>query len=99
MTPADPDTPGGALVVPAPGDKPSPSAASTLNRECRMPPTIHAAAEAIRQGTLTPVDLVEQCLERVDRCEERVRAWVFVDRDHARAEAKRLTDELRHGQR
>src|SRR5439155_14225675 len=48
---------------------------------------------------LTPVDLLEQCLERVDRYEERVRAWVFLDRDYARAEAKRLTDELREGKR
>lgn len=61
--------------------------------------TVHATAEEIRQGRLTPVDLLEQCLQRVDRYEERVRAWVFVDRDYARAEAKRLTDELRQGNR
>src|SRR5579884_2063582 len=64
-----------------------------------MPSTLHAAAEAVRQGQVTPIDLVEQCLERIDRCEERVRAWVFVDKEYARAEAKRLTDELRQGQR
>jgi len=60
--------------------------------------TIHAAAAAIRSGSLTPIDLVEECLVRVDALEERVRAWVFLDRDGARREAERLTDELRRGQ-
>jgi Asp-tRNA(Asn)/Glu-tRNA(Gln) amidotransferase A subunit family amidase len=60
--------------------------------------TIHAAAADIRAGRLSPVDLLESCLERIDRFEERVRAWVLVDREGARAEAKRLTDELRRGQ-
>jgi aspartyl-tRNA(Asn)/glutamyl-tRNA(Gln) amidotransferase subunit A len=60
--------------------------------------TIHAAAGDIRAGRLSPVDLLESCLERIDRLEERLRAWVLVDRDGARAEAERLTDELRRGQ-
>jgi aspartyl-tRNA(Asn)/glutamyl-tRNA(Gln) amidotransferase subunit A len=60
--------------------------------------TIHAAAEAIRQRRLTPIDLVEQCLAAIDRWDEKIRAWVLVDRDGARAEAKRLTGELGRGQ-
>src|SRR5882724_3924205 len=63
-----------------------------------MPDTIHEAAEAIRQKKITPVDLVNQCLANIDRWEEKVRAWVFVDREGALAEAKRLTDELARGQ-
>jgi Asp-tRNA(Asn)/Glu-tRNA(Gln) amidotransferase A subunit family amidase len=59
--------------------------------------TIESAAAAIRRGDLTPVDLLEQCLARIDRLEERVRAWVLVDRDRARADAVRLTDELKRG--
>jgi aspartyl-tRNA(Asn)/glutamyl-tRNA(Gln) amidotransferase subunit A len=59
--------------------------------------TIHAAAAAIRAGDLSPVDLLETCLERIDRYEERIRAWVLVDRDGARAEAQRLTEELGRG--
>src|SRR5262245_48099015 len=61
-------------------------------------PTIHAAAEAIRTGTTTPNDLLNACLANIDRYEERVRAWVFVDREGARAEAARLTDEIKRGQ-
>ena len=60
--------------------------------------TIHAAAEEIRQGRLSPVDLLETCLQRIEQVEPRVRAWVFVDRDGARAEAKRCADEVRRGQ-
>jgi aspartyl-tRNA(Asn)/glutamyl-tRNA(Gln) amidotransferase subunit A len=62
-----------------------------------MLPTIHAAAADVRAGRVSPVDLLEACLERIDRLDERVRAWVLVDRDGARAEAERLTDELRRG--
>jgi Asp-tRNA(Asn)/Glu-tRNA(Gln) amidotransferase A subunit family amidase len=56
--------------------------------------TLHAAADAIRQRKTTPLELVEQCLAAIDRWEPRVHAWVFVDREGARAEAKRLGEEL-----
>src|SRR3954451_522107 len=60
--------------------------------------TIHEAAKAMRAGQMTPVELVEECLAAIDRWEKHVRAWVFVDRDGARAEARRLAEELRRGQ-
>src|SRR5262245_51008959 len=59
--------------------------------------TIREAARAIREGRTTPVALLEQCLTRIDRLEERVRAWVFVDREGARDQAVRLTEELKKG--
>jgi aspartyl-tRNA(Asn)/glutamyl-tRNA(Gln) amidotransferase subunit A len=62
-----------------------------------MLPLIHVAAEHIRQGRLSPLDLLNTCLERIEHLEARVRAWVFVDREGARAEAKRLADELQRG--
>jgi aspartyl-tRNA(Asn)/glutamyl-tRNA(Gln) amidotransferase subunit A len=62
-----------------------------------MLPTIHTAAVDIRAGRLSPVELLDSCLHQIDRHEERVRAWVLVDRDGARAEAKRLGDELKYG--
>jgi Asp-tRNA(Asn)/Glu-tRNA(Gln) amidotransferase A subunit family amidase len=61
--------------------------------------TLHAAADDIRTGRRTPVDVLEACLERIDHLEERVHAWVFVDREGARAEVERLTSELRRGNR
>jgi aspartyl-tRNA(Asn)/glutamyl-tRNA(Gln) amidotransferase subunit A len=60
--------------------------------------TIHTAAEDLRRGRLSPVELLDSCLARIDELEPRVRAWVFVDRDGARAEAERLHGELRGGQ-
>ncbi|MBY0459522.1 MAG: amidase [Gemmataceae bacterium] len=59
------------------------------------PLTITEAAEAIRVGTLTPIDLLEQCLARIDRYEERVKAWAYLDREGAREQADRLTAELK----
>jgi Asp-tRNA(Asn)/Glu-tRNA(Gln) amidotransferase A subunit family amidase len=61
--------------------------------------TIHEAAEAIRAGKTTPVELLDQCLARIDKYEEKVRAWVFVDRESARAQAEALTRELQQGSR
>jgi Asp-tRNA(Asn)/Glu-tRNA(Gln) amidotransferase A subunit family amidase len=62
-----------------------------------MLPTIHAAAEEIRKGRLSPVDLVRSCLERIDRCEDRVRAWVLIDREGALARAEECAREIKHG--
>jgi aspartyl-tRNA(Asn)/glutamyl-tRNA(Gln) amidotransferase subunit A len=60
--------------------------------------TIHAASEAIRRGQTSPLDLLETCLERIDRHEARVRAWVLLDRESAREQAEERAAELRRGQ-
>lgn len=59
--------------------------------------TIRETSEEIKAGRLTPVDLLEQCLEQIDRYESRVRAWVLVDRERAMEDAKALTTELSKG--
>ena len=59
--------------------------------------TIHAAAAALQGGRTSPLDLLEACLEQIDHYEPRVRAWVLVDRDRARAEAADRTAELKRG--
>jgi aspartyl-tRNA(Asn)/glutamyl-tRNA(Gln) amidotransferase subunit A len=72
----------------------------TINNDPKaftMPPTIHAAADDVRHGRLTPLDLLETCLANIDRYEPRVHAWVDVYRDSAMAEAQRLTEERRRG--
>jgi Asp-tRNA(Asn)/Glu-tRNA(Gln) amidotransferase A subunit family amidase len=46
------------------------------------------AARLIRDGRLTSVELVEACLARIEAEEPRVRAWAFLDRDHARRQAE-----------
>src|SRR4051794_34682265 len=62
-----------------------------------MLPTIHEAAALIRARRLSSRELLDACLANIDRHEERVRAWVLVDRDRARAEAKTADDELARG--
>lgn len=60
--------------------------------------TILSAAEQIQQHNLSPLELLDQCLEKIGRYETTVRAWVFVEREQARAQARRLTEELSKGQ-
>ncbi|MFQ5996701.1 MAG: amidase [Dehalococcoidales bacterium] len=61
--------------------------------------TITEAAAAITKGELTSVQLVNSCLERIDSLEEKIQAWVLVDREGALQTANRLDQELRQGQR
>ncbi|HYV36880.1 MAG TPA: amidase [Gemmataceae bacterium] len=60
-----------------------------------MFPTIQAASEAIRSGQSTPIDLLDQCLQRTDKYEDKIKAWVYLDRDGAREQAEKLTAELK----
>ncbi|HXF35806.1 MAG TPA: amidase [Actinomycetota bacterium] len=56
--------------------------------------TLQEAADAIREGRVTPLELVEACLERLARSEPEVHAFVEVDVDRARRAAEALTAEL-----
>lgn len=60
--------------------------------------TIYHAAEEIRQGRLSPAELLDDCLTQIDRYEPRVQAWVFVDQESARAQSEQLTKEFHRGQ-
>src|SRR5688572_6508752 len=61
------------------------------------PLTITDAAPLLRRGDLTPSELLEQCLARIDRYEPAVKAWVYLDRERARRDAEKLTAELQRG--
>ena len=52
------------------------------------------AAQRIREGLLTSQELVESCLEQIRAVDDKVRAWTFLDEEHARKQA-RDADELR----
>jgi Asp-tRNA(Asn)/Glu-tRNA(Gln) amidotransferase A subunit family amidase len=60
--------------------------------------SISVAVERIRQGELTARQLVDGCLERIARFEDRVQAWVCVDQQGAVEQAERLDDVARRGQ-
>lgn len=46
------------------------------------------AAEAIRTGQLTSEAYVKACLERIDASEDTVRAWAWLDKEHALEQAR-----------
>lgn len=56
--------------------------------------TIAEAAELIRTRRLSPVELVDACLNRIERHDKVVQAWVTVLPDEARAEAKAAANEI-----
>jgi len=46
------------------------------------------AREAIEEGILTSVELVEACFERIDEVEESIGAWAHLDRETALEQAR-----------
>ena len=56
-----------------------------------------AAAAAIRDGKLTSVALVEDCLARINEREAEVEAWTFLDQDHALRQAEEADRRHRAG--
>ena len=59
--------------------------------------TVSEAAAQIRQGRLSPVALVESLLERIDRFDTDLRAWVTIDREDVLETARRRETEVDRG--
>lgn len=57
-----------------------------------------AQAAAIAKGEVTAIAMTAACLERIAEREGSVRAWAFLDPDHARAQAKGLDERRKRGQ-
>ena len=49
---------------------------------------ISEAAADIREGRISSVELVADCLKRIDEVDADVQAWAFLDRDHALRQAR-----------
>jgi aspartyl-tRNA(Asn)/glutamyl-tRNA(Gln) amidotransferase subunit A len=58
---------------------------------------VSEAARRIREGTVSPVDLVDACLARIDQLDGRLHAWVHVDAEGARTTARERAAEARAG--
>jgi Asp-tRNA(Asn)/Glu-tRNA(Gln) amidotransferase A subunit family amidase len=58
---------------------------------------VREAAEAVRTGTVSPVELVEACLARIRALDGALRAWAHVDADGALAVARERESEARAG--
>ena len=68
------------------------------DRTMNTPLTIGEAVAAIKGRSLTPLELAADCLQRIERFEPMISAWVLVDTQRALQEAERLTRELNAGQ-
>jgi aspartyl-tRNA(Asn)/glutamyl-tRNA(Gln) amidotransferase subunit A len=55
------------------------------------------AARAIRRKELSPVDVLEALLQRIDAVDARVQAWAHIDRARARATARQRADDVARG--
>ncbi len=60
-------------------------------------PTIADASRKLRGGEIQPLDLVEYCLAQIERWEDRIQAWVLVDKQGALAEAERQSNLINDG--
>ncbi|PKB83593.1 MAG: hypothetical protein BZY88_01805 [SAR202 cluster bacterium Io17-Chloro-G9] len=59
--------------------------------------SVAQSAEEIRQGRLSPVDLAESLLGRIDDLDPALQAWVTVDREDVISAAKDREEELKTG--
>lgn len=59
--------------------------------------TLTEAAAQIRSGALSPVDLLNACLARIDVLDDRLKAWVIIDREAALAQARARQEDLARG--
>ena len=55
------------------------------------------ARDALEQGSLSSVELVEACFERIDEVEESIGAWAHLDREVALEQARQVDDFRRRG--
>jgi len=53
--------------------------------------TVTEIAAAVRTGALSPLDAVQQALNRIDAVEPQIHAWVELDREGALSQARELT--------
>jgi aspartyl-tRNA(Asn)/glutamyl-tRNA(Gln) amidotransferase subunit A len=62
---------------------------------CRL--TLEEASERVRRKQISSEELTEACLQRIDRLNPRLNAFITVTRDEAVAQARELDAELRGG--
>jgi aspartyl-tRNA(Asn)/glutamyl-tRNA(Gln) amidotransferase subunit A len=59
--------------------------------------TLRGASDLLRRGDLSPVELTEACLRRIDTYDPALNAFIAITRDEALADARALERELREG--
>jgi aspartyl-tRNA(Asn)/glutamyl-tRNA(Gln) amidotransferase subunit A len=59
--------------------------------------TLQQASQLVRKKCVTPVELTRACLERIERLNPKLNAFITVTAEQALAQALRLENELRRG--
>ncbi|MCH8988425.1 MAG: amidase [Chloroflexi bacterium] len=59
--------------------------------------TVSQAAQQIKEKTLSPVDLAQSLLDRIDATDKDLRAWVTIDREEVLTNAKEREKEAQQG--
>ncbi len=62
-----------------------------------MQQSIRQISELLRKGSLSPVELTEDCLARIEKLNPRLNAFITVTADPARAQARTAEAEIRRG--
>ena len=60
--------------------------------------TVSQAAKEIKDNNLSPVDLAQALLERIEATDETLKAWVTIDREEVLTTAKQLEEEAQKGE-
>ncbi len=60
-------------------------------------PSLSNTMAALRDGTVSALDVTESCLARIAEVDGNIQAWTFLDPEHARAQARALDDAHRAG--
>ena len=70
---------------------------TTLSLHPRPEETIEGVGAALRAGETTCHEVLERCLSQIEEWEPKVHAWVVIDREGAREQARQLDAELAEG--
>ena len=76
----------------------SDSAAKTTGSDQTEYLTVTEASNAILNGSLSPIQLLERCLDRIAAIDDQIHSFIHVDATGARASARRAADEIAAGQ-
>ncbi|MDV6236707.1 amidase [Leptospira ellisii] len=60
-------------------------------------PNIAQTSELLREGIISPVDLVRQCLSRIEKLNPKLNAFITVNSESAIAEAEKIETEIANG--
>lgn len=74
-----------------------PSSASTSNQQLPYP-DLAAASQAVQTKETSPVDLTQACLDRIERLNPQVNAFITVTPDSALEEAHKAEAEIKRGE-